>query len=171
MVIILKENGNIRTIDSLGRIVIPRDMRKRLHISDNDTLKIYTEGQTIKIEKYSTLSDFINYLNALLDIANRITENIYIIADKTNVLASSVKSIINAPLSNDLKEYINNKNVGFNDVIIGEKKYSKTQCNIFPLNIDSINQGLIMEICTSGERNNKVISLLKGIIEKKINTY
>ena len=44
-------NGQIKRIDELGRIVIPKDIRKRLSIKTNDTLEIGMDGDKIVLNK------------------------------------------------------------------------------------------------------------------------
>ena len=44
-------NGQIKRIDELGRIVIPKDIRKRLSIKTNDTLEIGMDGDKIVLKK------------------------------------------------------------------------------------------------------------------------
>lgn len=46
--------GIVRRIDSLGRIVIPCDLRKNLSINANDVLEIYTDMDLIILKKYVT---------------------------------------------------------------------------------------------------------------------
>ncbi|MBY6758683.1 AbrB/MazE/SpoVT family DNA-binding domain-containing protein [Clostridium botulinum] len=49
----MKNTGIVRKIDSLGRIVLPKELRKALNIKDNETpLEIYTEGEQIILKKY-----------------------------------------------------------------------------------------------------------------------
>ncbi|EPY2306815.1 AbrB/MazE/SpoVT family DNA-binding domain-containing protein [Clostridium sporogenes] len=50
----MKNTGIVRKIDSLGRIVLPKELRKALNIKDNETpLEIYTEGEQIILKKYA----------------------------------------------------------------------------------------------------------------------
>ncbi|APQ97803.1 AbrB/MazE/SpoVT family DNA-binding domain-containing protein [Clostridium botulinum] len=49
----MKNTGIVRKIDPLGRIVLPKELRKALNIKDNETpLEIYTEGEEIILKKY-----------------------------------------------------------------------------------------------------------------------
>lgn len=50
-------NEYIRKLDGLGRIVIPKEYRKKLKIFDNDKLKLSIEKEYIKIEKYSDIEE------------------------------------------------------------------------------------------------------------------
>lgn len=59
----------IRKIDELGRVVIPKDIRKTVKIKENDDLEINCNGDEIIIRKYHTLRNLllklINYVNTL----------------------------------------------------------------------------------------------------------
>ncbi|MBW4863276.1 MAG: AbrB/MazE/SpoVT family DNA-binding domain-containing protein [Paeniclostridium sp.] len=45
--------GIVRNIDSLGRIVIPKEFRRMLNINENDPVEILCENGTIKLKKYN----------------------------------------------------------------------------------------------------------------------
>ena len=49
---IVKSTGILRSVDELGRIVLPKSMRQNLEISERDQLEIYTEGDRIILRKY-----------------------------------------------------------------------------------------------------------------------
>ena len=47
----MKSTGIFRRIDSLGRFVLPKELRKSLDINQNDYLQIFLEGDTIVLKK------------------------------------------------------------------------------------------------------------------------
>ena len=49
----MKTTGIIRRIDELGRIVIPKEIRKNLRIKNGESLEIYLENDSIILKKYS----------------------------------------------------------------------------------------------------------------------
>ena len=52
----MKATGIIRRIDDLGRIVIPKEIRKTMHIRESDPLEIFTERDgDIILKKYSPI--------------------------------------------------------------------------------------------------------------------
>lgn len=51
----MKATGIIRRVDDLGRVVIPKEVRRTLHIREGDPLEIYTEENTVCFMKYSAL--------------------------------------------------------------------------------------------------------------------
>lgn len=49
----MKSTGIVRKVDQLGRIVIPKELRKTLQINDSDSMEIFVEGERIILKKYS----------------------------------------------------------------------------------------------------------------------
>jgi len=103
----MKTSGIIRKIDELGRIVLPKELRKYLNINPGDDFQINIEDQKIILEKYSRLS---NIKTELIDIVN-IFQNI------TNY---KIYLIINNEISNLNNEQINNK---IQNIILERKLY------------------------------------------------
>lgn len=52
-----RTTGTVRNLDDLGRVVIPRDMRRRLDLRANEPLEITSTQDTIVIRKYNMLLD------------------------------------------------------------------------------------------------------------------
>ena len=48
----MKCSGIVRKLDDLGRICIPKELRRTFNINVNDTLEIFTEGEQIILKKY-----------------------------------------------------------------------------------------------------------------------
>ena len=97
----MKATGIIRRIDDLGRVVIPKEIRKNLRIKEGDNLEIFVNGEDVILKKYSMM-------NKINDLAQELTDAIYtfmthsiFITDTDQVVAGS------GPLK---KEYIN-KNI------------------------------------------------------------
>ncbi len=66
----MKPTGVVRRIDELGRIVIPKEIRRSLRIRDGESLEIFVEKDMVALKKYSSMSD-------LEDVAKHVTESIY----------------------------------------------------------------------------------------------
>jgi len=49
----MKTTGIVRQMDSLGRIVLPIELRRTLGIAQKDSLEIYVEGDRIILKKYA----------------------------------------------------------------------------------------------------------------------
>lgn len=48
----MKATGIVRAVDDLGRIVIPKELRRTLDIAERDCLEIFVEGEQIILKKY-----------------------------------------------------------------------------------------------------------------------
>ena len=58
----MKATGIVRRIDDLGRVVIPKEIRRTLHIREGDPLEIYTsEDGGVVLRKYSAMSDLTDF--------------------------------------------------------------------------------------------------------------
>lgn len=85
----MKTTGVIRRIDELGRIVIPKEIRKNLRIRNGDSLEIFLESDSIVLKKYSQIESIedvsINYVEAF----NQIIKHNIIVTDRDKVVAVS----------------------------------------------------------------------------------
>ena len=50
----MKSTGIVRSIDNLGRIVIPMEIRRKFDIHTTDPMEIYTDGDSIVLKKYQS---------------------------------------------------------------------------------------------------------------------
>lgn len=76
----------VRRIDELGRIVIPKEIRKNLKIKDGENLEIFIEEEAIIFKKFSKLEDSIKYISELSTLVNKITGFDILISDNWNVI-------------------------------------------------------------------------------------
>ena len=63
----MKETGIIRRIDELGRIVIPKEIRRNFHINEGDQMEIYINDGSIVIKQFHVASDISQLLNNIKD--------------------------------------------------------------------------------------------------------
>lgn len=83
----MKTTGIIRRIDDLGRIVIPKELRRNLRIQNGDSLEIFVDSSSIVLKKYSPMESIeesaIKYVNSF----NRVIKRNVIVCDKEKVIA------------------------------------------------------------------------------------
>ena len=48
----MKAIGIVRRIDDLGRVVIPKEIRKQLHLQESDPMEVLVEGDCVVFKKY-----------------------------------------------------------------------------------------------------------------------
>ena len=64
----MKSTGIIRRIDDLGRVVIPKELRRSMHIREGDPLELFVEGDYVCFKKYNTTELFAEALDDLSDL-------------------------------------------------------------------------------------------------------
>ena len=111
----MKATGVVRRIDDLGRIVIPKEIRKTLRIKEGDPLEIFTdrEGQII-LKKYSPIGELSEFATGYAETLAKTTGHIACITDKDTVIAvsgASKKEFLEQSISKDLEEVLENKEV------------------------------------------------------------
>ena len=52
----MKATGIVRRIDELGRVVIPKEIRRTLRIKEGDPLEIFTDSDELRLKKYSPIT-------------------------------------------------------------------------------------------------------------------
>jgi AbrB family looped-hinge helix DNA binding protein len=63
----MKETGIIRRIDDLGRIIIPREIRRTMNLHEGDPMEIYLENGFVMFKKYFAENEFVDCLNNIID--------------------------------------------------------------------------------------------------------
>ncbi len=101
----------IRKIDDLGRIVIPKELRGKLKLSENENILLKLTDNKIEIQKYS-------YINNYQALINGIINAFYEIYKIPIKLTDNNKTIIEVGNVNGTKEIIG-ENILFNSTIIG----------------------------------------------------
>ncbi len=82
----MKETGIIRRIDELGRVVIPKEIRKTLRIAEGDPLEIFTEHDELLLRKYSPLGAIQNYTKCVIDSLYDNTQMSVLICDTDKII-------------------------------------------------------------------------------------
>lgn len=67
----MKDSGIMRRVDSLGRFVLPKELRRQLQIECNDYLQIYTEGEKIIIQKAQCCCALCSRTDDLIDFNDK----------------------------------------------------------------------------------------------------
>lgn len=86
----MKATGIVRRIDDLGRVVIPKEIRRTMRIREGDPLEIYTdrEGEVI-FKKYSPIGELSNFAMQYADTLHKTGQISVLICDRDAVIASA----------------------------------------------------------------------------------
>lgn len=150
----MKATGIIRRIDDLGRIVLPKEIRKNLKIKEGDMLEIYIQDNgSIMLEKYEPMDSLIKLADQYVETISEVTGLTVCATTGSYVIASSGplrKDYLRKDLSNGvidiLKERViwNTKNGSKVDIIVGDDKKKYTSQLIIPIIDDGDVIGSIM---------------------------
>ena len=103
----MKATGIVRRIDDLGRVVIPKEIRRTLRIREGDPLEIFTdrEGGVI-LKKYSPIGELTDFSKEYAESLQQAIGHIILISDKdafVSVSGASKKDYIERKISNELE--------------------------------------------------------------------
>lgn len=104
----------IRKIDELGRIVIPKEMRKTLHIREADPIEIYVNNDgDIILRKYSELRDMGAFAKEYCESLAEVSGKLVAITDRNQIIAISgakgCKELLDKPLTKELEQTLDDR--------------------------------------------------------------
>lgn len=110
----MKATGIVRRIDDLGRVVVPKEIRKVLRIREGDPLEIYTgsTGEVI-LKKYSPISELGHFAEGFAESASSVLGLPVLVSDTDRFIAVSgirQKDYLNKEIDSDLDAIIQHKN-------------------------------------------------------------
>ncbi|MDE7063806.1 MAG: stage V sporulation protein T [Lachnospiraceae bacterium] len=120
----MKATGIVRRIDDLGRVVVPKEIRRTLRIREGDPLEIFTdrEGEII-LKKYSPIGELSQFAGQYAESLAQTTGHLVCITDRDHVIAaagSGKREFEGKPISRQLEEVIEERRT-----IIAEQGDSK----------------------------------------------
>jgi len=118
---ILKETGIIRKIDELGRIVLPKEIRRSLGIKDGEDLEIFVDKEGIYLQKHSRLLPFNELVNKLCVLTHEEMKLDLFITDRESVISSTVSEFFGHEVNYKLSKLLEDR----------ESYESASQENIF----------------------------------------
>lgn len=106
----MKATGIVRRIDDLGRVVIPKEIRRTMRIREGDPLEIFTdrEGEVI-FKKYSPIGELNAFAAQYAETLYRIADMPVVICDRDAVIACAglpKKEYLEKKLSSDFEEIV-----------------------------------------------------------------
>ena len=164
----MKSTGITRRIDDLGRIVIPKEIRKNLKIKENEVLEIFINNDEIILKKFSPFNDSEKVLSDYIKVINDMTGNDVIITDRDKVILSSNKleeRLLNKKLSGYVNDLIENRSTFLSNDMKGieviDNEKIKQNYYFIPFIIDSDVVGsIIMFSSKEFDENSKSLLLI-----------
>lgn len=109
----MKATGIVRRIDDLGRVVVPKEIRRTLRIREGDSMEIFTgtDGEII-LKKYSPIGEMGDFARQYADALAQTTGNVICITDRDRIIAVSgngKKDMLMKPISRQLEDLIDGR--------------------------------------------------------------
>ena len=109
----MKATGIVRRIDDLGRVVIPKEIRRTMRIREGDPLEIFTEkdGEVI-FKKYSPIGELSGFAAHICESLHKSTDSIAAVCDRDNVIAivgGARRELLDSRVSGELERIMENR--------------------------------------------------------------
>ncbi len=161
----LKATGIVRRIDDLGRVVIPKEIRRTLRIREGDPLEIFTDkdGEII-LKKYSPIGELGTFAKQYAEALAQTTGHTICISDKDQVIAvsgGSKREFLEKQISKELENAINER-----ETIIANKEDKKFIDILHDNGNDEYLSEVITPIISEGDAIGAVIFLSKDLKAK-----
>lgn len=86
----MKATGIVRRIDDLGRVVVPKEIRRTLRIHEGDPLEIFTDSNgSVVLKKYSPIGELSEYARYFSQAIGNVIGRTVVICDRDNVISAS----------------------------------------------------------------------------------
>lgn len=111
----MKATGIVRRIDDLGRVVIPKEIRRTMRIREGDPLEIFTDSDgEVVFKKYSPVGELSPFATQYADVMSRACGLPVLICDRDHVVAAagvSKKEFFERRVSGQLEEVMEQRQV------------------------------------------------------------
>lgn len=151
----MKATGIVRRIDDLGRVVIPKEIRRTMRIREGDPLEIYTEkdGEVI-FKKYSPMGELGEFAVNYAETLAKTTGKGACITDRDSIIAVSgvpKKELIEKRVSRELEDIMHERATFRSE---NDRKLSIADGN------DKYNAGVVVPIVSEGDIIGSVIFVM-----------
>lgn len=174
----MKTIGVVRRIDDLGRIVIPKEIRKSLRIKDGESLEICLDSENIILKKYSELNNLGDFYKNYVDSINSYIKENIIIVDRNSIVAIAgdlKKKYVNKNISPEIDDIIQKRNIvvekEYKDITLVINNTEKASYIIAPIIVNGDAIGAVIMLSTTRSLDDfdvKTISIASKFLGKYI---
>ena len=128
----MKTTGITRRIAELGRIVIPKEIRKNLHIKPGELLEIFlSDMETISLRKHNTINKQEDFINSFIKALSFKTNSNVFVTNLDEIVFSNLLETLNTKLSTEFDTF--NLNSITKDFQLTKNYVLKEPYNFFPI--------------------------------------
>lgn len=173
----MKESGIVRKLDNLGRLVIPKEIRRCMRIKEGSPIEfgLLPTGEIV-LCKYSLISQINDYANDFCEILGEVLDCVVLITDRDKVVAvygMSKKAIVNTKLSSEFLDIMDSQSCYTASVqdettiipIVENDTNTYYRQLVYPISIQGDIEGVIVLVDTKNNNNfgNEYITTVKMI--------
>lgn len=166
----MKNTGVIRKIDELGRIVIPKEIRKNLNIRNGEDVQIYIEEDKIVLKKHKKILSIKENAQRYLNMFKKFIDHEIYITDRESIIASSNGKYLNEGIESKLIALINDRrqDIGYS-VIIGKDKLNQNYL-LYPIIVDADAVGAILLLNSKeiNDRDKVIVEILNSLLSVEL---
>ena len=152
----MKATGIIRKVDELGRIVLPKDIRRSLNLKVGTPLEIFVKDNSLILKEYSQIQNLKDKALDIVECLNKTLECDVLVTDMNNVIAcfgKTKKEIENSQITSVLLKIIDERK------IIIHNKLNNQNINLIN-NLNSvISSAIICPIVVNGDCLGSIVCL------------
>jgi len=175
----MKATGIVRRIDDLGRVVIPKEIRRTFRIREGDPLEIYTtnEGEII-FKKYSQIGDIASTASKYCETMHRLCSMPIVITDRDRIVACgglSKKEFMESAITQEVQDIIESRNIYCCDsegIKIAENGSTFRSSCIVPIICEGDAVGCVALMCeefkTADESDVKIIKIISNLLSRQL---
>ncbi len=166
----MKNTGVIRKIDELGRIVIPKEIRKNLNIRNGEDLQIFIEEDKIVLKKHQKMLSIKENAKRYIDSFSKLSSSKFLVTDKEKVIASSGNTILDAKVDSLVINLINDRKSGSGKGILFENNELDSYYLVLPVIVDAdaIGSVIVLSDKEVNEQDKLLVSVIKILLESLI---
>ena len=171
----MKKTGMVRRVDSLGRIVIPKEIRKVLKIKENEQVEINVSDDSIILNRYSDIDSYDISLTNLIEVIEKVYNRSFLLTSLNSIVLASNK--YKDLIGKEMSPYLNNvlderrevyENISVNLLLNSESLEIKVPYIIKTIIKNGDTVGLLILIGENNLENNdiKLFELMTSFLDK-----
>lgn len=171
----MKATGVVRRIDDLGRIVIPKEIRRTFKINEGDSLEIFVDDNEIILKKYSLMDNMMKLSMNLVDIVWKVYNKKILITNREKVIATTKElsdCYQNHELTSTIKEQIEKRSEVISEknfmIVMDDDNISSYFLLPIIVNSDSIGSVILIFDEEVTEEDKNIVRFLNSILVKNI---
>lgn len=156
------DTGVVRKIDELGRIVIPKEIRKNLNIRNGEDVSIFVKDNMIVLKKYERALTIKEISQKYINAFKKINDDDVLISDKNSIISSSNFEYIDKKIDNKIFNLINERKSEEGTVLNLGGEVINSAYIISPIIVDTDAIGAVISLCK--DRLNEKSKIFNNVI-------